>query len=56
MVVVEQGKKHIGETIAVTVTSVLQTVAGKMIFAEAKPFNGLEDHNDQNARRSRFRH
>lgn len=32
MVVVEHGKKRIGETIRVNVTSVLQTVAGKMIF------------------------
>jgi len=32
MVVVERGKDRIGETIPVTVTSVLQTVAGKMIF------------------------
>jgi len=32
MVVVERGKDRIGETIPITVTSVLQTVAGKMIF------------------------
>jgi uncharacterized protein YacL len=32
MVVVDQGKKAIGRTIEVTVTSVLQTTAGKMIF------------------------
>ena len=32
MVVVDQGKKAIGKTIEVTVTSVLQTTAGKMIF------------------------
>ena len=32
MVVIERGKDRIGETIPVTVTSVLQTVAGKMIF------------------------
>jgi uncharacterized protein YacL len=35
MVVVEDGRKCIGETVEVTVTSVLQTVAGKMIFARA---------------------
>jgi uncharacterized protein YacL len=34
MVVVEGGKRLLGETIAVSVSSVLQTVAGKMIFAE----------------------
>jgi len=33
MIVVEQGRKYIGETLDVVVTSVLQTVAGKMIFA-----------------------
>ncbi len=32
MVVVEHGKAHIGETVHIIVTSVLQTVAGKMIF------------------------
>ena len=40
MVVVEQGKKAMGRTIEVTVTSVLQTTAGKMIFcrwAESVP-------------------
>lgn len=34
MVVVDGGKGHIGETIAVTVTQVIQTERGKMIFAE----------------------
>jgi uncharacterized protein YacL len=32
MVVVDQGRKALGKTIEVTVTSVLQTTAGKMIF------------------------
>ncbi len=32
MVVVDQGKRAIGRTVEVTVTSVLQTTAGKMIF------------------------
>lgn len=36
MIVVEGGKKHIGETIGVMVTSVLQTSAGRMIFAKPK--------------------
>jgi hypothetical protein len=31
-VVVDQGKKALGKTIEVSVTSVLQTTAGKMIF------------------------
>lgn len=34
MVVVEGGKRLMGETVTVSVSSVLQTVAGKMIFAE----------------------
>ena len=33
MIVVEEGKFHIGEQLIVEVTSVLQTAAGKMIFA-----------------------
>lgn len=34
MVVVENGKSHMGETMDVTVTQVIQTERGKMIFAE----------------------
>ncbi len=33
MIVVEDGRRHIGKTINVQVTSVLQTAAGRMIFA-----------------------
>lgn len=36
MIVVEGGKKCIGDTVNVTVTSVLQTSAGRMIFAKLK--------------------
>lgn len=36
MIVVEGGRRHIGENIDVTVTSVLQTAAGRMIFAKQK--------------------
>jgi len=32
MIVVEDGRDHIGETVKITVTSVLQTSAGRMIF------------------------
>lgn len=46
MVVVEQGKHHIGETLDVVVTQVIQTERGKMIFAEVEgeqtSANGLE--------------
>jgi uncharacterized protein YacL len=36
MIVVEHGRRLVGETVDVTVTSVLQTVAGRMIFAKPK--------------------
>lgn len=36
MIVVDGGKKYIGETISVVVTSVLQTAAGRMIFVKPK--------------------
>lgn len=36
MVVIEKGKRHIGKEVEVTVTSVLQTTTGKMIFTELK--------------------
>jgi len=36
MIVVDAGKKHINQTIYVVVTSVLQTAAGRMIFAKPK--------------------
>jgi len=36
MVVVDQGRKHLGHTLEVTVTSVLQTSAGRMIFTRPR--------------------
>lgn len=36
MIVVESGRKYIGQTTGVIVTSVLQTAAGRMIFAKPK--------------------
>lgn len=36
MIVVENGKKFINETRTVVVTSILQTPAGRMIFAKVK--------------------
>ena len=36
MIVVDGGKRYIGDTIGVIVTSVLQTAAGRMIFAKPK--------------------
>ena len=37
MVVVEQGRPHIGIEVSITVTSVLQTPAGRMIFGRVDP-------------------
>lgn len=34
MIVVENGRRHVGETVAVTVSTVLQTSAGRMIFTK----------------------
>ena len=42
MVVVENGRKHIGRSIEVVVTRVLQTVAGRMIFAHPEEKRGEE--------------
>lgn len=44
MVVVEQGRSVIGQEVHITVTSVLQTPAGRMIFGkiEGKPLAGTE--------------
>jgi uncharacterized protein YacL len=37
MIVTEQGAYHLGETVRLTVTSVLQTSAGRMIFGRLDP-------------------
>jgi uncharacterized protein YacL len=51
MVVVENGKRYIGATVVVVVTSVLQTIAGKMIFANLKNELSQEDDDaDKNLR------
>lgn len=39
MIVVENGRGHIGSMMNIVVTSVLQTSAGRMIFAKAKEEN-----------------
>jgi uncharacterized protein YacL len=36
MIVVENGRRYIGENITVMVTSILQTAAGRMIFAKPR--------------------
>ena len=51
MIVVEGGRRHIGETMEVVTMSVLQTAAGKMIFAAIREDNDEEDeHSDRNLR------
>lgn len=41
MVVVEGGRQHIGQEVTITVTSVLQTPAGRMIFGRLDSRAGL---------------
>jgi len=36
MIVIEEGIKYLGDDISVLVTSILQTAAGRMIFARPK--------------------
>ncbi len=45
MIVVEGGRRRIGETLPVVTSSVLQTVAGKMIFARIR--TGEEEQEDE---------
>jgi hypothetical protein len=42
--VVEGGKKHIGETVEIVVSSLLQTTAGKMIFARMRDDEDGDDY------------
>lgn len=44
MVVIEQGKKHLGQPVDVTVTSVLQTSAGRMIFTRLREDEPVSGH------------
>lgn len=49
MVVIENGKRMIGRKLEVTVTSVLQTTAGRMIFARPKEDGpGEQEHQQEN--------
>ncbi len=49
MVVVEQGSYHLGEIIRLTVTSVLQTSAGRMIFGRIEPTTAGKTSNNVNS-------
>ena len=51
MVVVDNGKRRLGSTVKVTITSVLQTQAGRMIFAKLSDDNG--HHPDRGGERWR---
>jgi len=57
MVVVDQGKKALGRTIEVSVTSVLQTTAGKMIFCRWAESGSVVEENGRRVgeRTDRFR-
>jgi uncharacterized protein YacL len=46
MIVIEDGRRHIGESLSVIVTSVLQTVAGKMIFARIRGSGAGGSHDE----------
>jgi len=52
MIVVDGGKRHMGQTIPVIVTSVLQTAAGRMIFAKLRGSDrrdvGMDQYNGVN--------
>jgi hypothetical protein len=55
MVVVNEGRNAIGETRAVSIVQVLQTVAGKMIFAELHDAPApREDRGEQGGRPEEF--
>ena len=51
MIVVEDGRGHIGETVTVSAGTVLQTVAGKMIFA--KMADGAQAEDEERHRKVR---
>jgi uncharacterized protein YacL len=50
MVVVEQGRQYIGQDMVITVTSVLQTSAGRMIFGRVEPKPAPVGVGDRSAR------
>ena len=44
MVVVENASRHLGQEVAASVTSILQTTAGRMIFTTLKEEAGQRRH------------
>lgn len=55
MVVVENGRERLGETLDVVVTQVIQTERGKMIFAELSTGEEPEDDSAAGRKRPRYR-
>lgn len=53
MVVVDNGRRRLGHAVKVTITSVLQTQAGRMIFAKLSDDNG--HHQDRGEKGERWR-
>ncbi len=53
MIVVENGRQYMGTTLEVTVTRVLQTVAGRMIFAHPKLVGGGNTPSPQSSSKQR---
>jgi uncharacterized protein YacL len=53
MIVVENGRQYMGTTLEVTVTRVLQTVAGRMIFAHPKLVGGGNAPSPQSSSKQR---
>jgi uncharacterized protein YacL len=53
MVVVEQGRPHVGEEVGLTVTSVLQTSAGRMIFGQLAEDDGEDASHGSGAGREK---
>jgi uncharacterized protein YacL len=53
MIVVENGRQYMGTTLEVTVTRVLQTVAGRMIFAHPKLLGGGNTPSPQSSSKQR---
>jgi len=47
MVVVEGGRRRIGDTVTVSITSSLQTSAGRMIFARLDDGNGTDSRTNE---------
>ncbi|MFP3386801.1 hypothetical protein R0J92_25490, partial [Tritonibacter sp. SIMBA_163] len=53
MVVVEDGRDHMGQRVALTVTSTIQTSAGRMIFGKFEKVDARGDAPDEPGEPSR---